>query len=822
LIKDDTINILAEPVREVVCPECEHAIDVSEMDMLAAIKCPECGEDLTVPARLGDFILVEALGSGGMATVYKAYDESLGRYVAVKIMRRKFGQDPKFVERFLKEARAAARINHPNVVQIYSCAARNGQPYIVMELVNGEKFDNMIAEQAPMPERRVIDIAIDIANGLRAASDIGLVHGDIKPANIIFDRNGMAKVADFGLAHFAQEHDERSEIWGTPYYIAPERARKKSQDSRSDIYCLGATLFHALAGEPPFDGETAVDVVMERLKHPAPDLAEIVPGISEGAAKVVGRMLEMEKIRRYPNYNSLLSDLEKAKSEIGSGSESAKKVPRKTGKHKDGENKPGGKKIGARLAIILASLLILAGALYGGWLLMDRMTASEEPEEEPMVEQTVPAEEPLQPFDAERDARLSNILGEMKASTSIASERDLFHFAQGLNENDARRMWCRLLGGVAAILQGKDDKAQGYYDEVATAEGGEEASELPRSLAKFMSGQSESSTAPEGEEWPQWYSDLALLFEGIRELGLGKSEEAVSNLDQYAETEAAGQASWPYSLKGFAEDLARRIRAWQKISASADDMAAKNNFDQALKLLRDRVKTGLFIPLRDSKIEEITAAQKEYQDAEKSKAAAAKAQAEEAARKRRQEEEERKAREAAEQAEKIAAEEKMLEAWEQRAAPLLKANRFDQAEDLLEKLENEITNQSVKQTLEARAVAVERLSALKDFLVSSINSRSYAGGQNILRGKAVSATSQVIIVELAGGVGQTNYDWSRVGPRLVFPMAKYYMSRSDLDAERQAELLMGLAEYAAVHELGVEKRFKDMAEKVKPGISSGD
>jgi hypothetical protein len=273
------------------------------------IKCPACGAQQTVPAKFGAFLLLSRLGSGGMGLVFHAVDRELGRHVAIKVMKRALGDNPDFIRSFKHEAQSAAALNHKNVVQIYSFGQFAGQPYIVMELMGGGALDDMVAK-GPLAESRALEIHVEVTEGLNAASQVGMLHGDVKPANILFSQGGEAKVVDFGLASFiGEEHKQTGQVMGTPYYIAPEKARGKKVDFRSDIYSLGATLFHVLTGKPPFDGATPVDVVMARLKKPAPDVRTRRNDLHPATAALVARMLEAEPTMRYPSYPALLVDI---------------------------------------------------------------------------------------------------------------------------------------------------------------------------------------------------------------------------------------------------------------------------------------------------------------------------------------------------------------------------------------------------------------------------------------------------------------------------------------------------------------------------------
>ncbi|MBU0678259.1 MAG: serine/threonine protein kinase [Verrucomicrobia bacterium] len=309
---DGTIGILSDRVDKIACHKCHASVDVRSVEPFDIVVCSACGAELPVPALLGQFVLLKELGKGAMGAVYKAFDRTLKRNVAIKVMLQSLGRDQQFTENFLREARSLAALNNPNVVQIYSCGQEKGQPYMVMELLDGGRLDDYTERAEQMDEVKLLEIGLEVVKGLKAASTINMVHGDVKPANVLFDKNGTAKVVDFGLARIAQKKQGLGEIWGTPYYIAPEKARKEKEDQRADIYSLGATLFHALAGHPPFEGKTAQDVVIARLRNPAPSLREYRSDLHERTVALIARMLDAEPFKRYPNYDSLLTDFERA------------------------------------------------------------------------------------------------------------------------------------------------------------------------------------------------------------------------------------------------------------------------------------------------------------------------------------------------------------------------------------------------------------------------------------------------------------------------------------------------------------------------------
>jgi RIO-like serine/threonine protein kinase len=253
---------------------------------------------------------------GGMGAVYRARDEALNREVAIKVMQKHLGDDPTFIENFQREAQSAAKLNHPNIAQIYSFGQALGQPYIVMELLSGGSLDRLMADQGPLDPAVVMHIGQQIAEGLREAAEAGLVHGDVKPENILFDNDKNAKLLDFGLA--AMNKSPTAEIWGTPFYIPPEKVKKQPTDFRSDIYSLGATLYHAIANVPPFDGTDVTAVVKARfISDPSPLRSLRGSVVPEEVDEIILRMMAKEPSKRFPTYGSLLSDMRRFLSKAG-------------------------------------------------------------------------------------------------------------------------------------------------------------------------------------------------------------------------------------------------------------------------------------------------------------------------------------------------------------------------------------------------------------------------------------------------------------------------------------------------------------------------
>jgi eukaryotic-like serine/threonine-protein kinase len=257
--------------------------------------------------------LEEIVGTGGMSSVYRAHDRLLERSVALKILHDRYSEDEEYVERFRREARAAARLSHPNIVTVIDRGEQDGRQFIVFEHVAGETLKDVVEREGPLPARRVIELGIEIANALAFAHGNGLVHRDVKPQNVLLNGDGRAKVTDFGIARsqdVEQGMTQTGTVVGTSHYIAPEQARGDPVDEQSDVYSLGAVLYELLTGEVPYPGDNFVAVAMRHLHDPVPDVQERRPDVPSRLAAVVERALQKEPADRFPSMKAFSRALE--------------------------------------------------------------------------------------------------------------------------------------------------------------------------------------------------------------------------------------------------------------------------------------------------------------------------------------------------------------------------------------------------------------------------------------------------------------------------------------------------------------------------------
>jgi serine/threonine protein kinase len=307
----------AEKMITTACPGCQNVIDVTGLEPGDSITCPYCQNEFPITRQFGNFLLERQLGAGGMGTVYLGRDITLDRVVAVKVLRPELVSDQKFMATFLREAEITASLNHPNIVQVYAFGEHESVYYLVVEYISGGSLDERIMSLGSITELEGIEIGIAVARGLECALERGLIHRDIKPGNILFNANNTAKVVDFGLSLSIETTDHfDGEIWGTPYYVAPEKLERLSEDFRSDLYSLGATLFHAISGRPPYEGEDPNAVAMKHLNGNVVSLKAFVPDISDQTTFAVSKAMARNPEDRYASYAEFIAQLEDAKRRI--------------------------------------------------------------------------------------------------------------------------------------------------------------------------------------------------------------------------------------------------------------------------------------------------------------------------------------------------------------------------------------------------------------------------------------------------------------------------------------------------------------------------
>ncbi len=320
---------------------------------------------------LGDrYTLLEVLGDGGMARVYLAHDSVLDREVALKVLREQYADDEGFVERFRREARNAASLNHPNIVQVYDQGRDDdGTYYIAMEYVPGGTLKDRMAKEGPLAPREAAGIASRVAEALGVAHGRGIVHRDIKPQNVLLSASGEAKVADFGIARAASSKTmtETNLILGTAAYMSPEQVRGEPVGPASDLYSLGVVLYEMLTGRLPYEADDPIATAMKHINDPAPHPREVNPAVSEEVDALVVKLLAKQPEDRYASAAGLAEDLKRARDglpqpAVGLVDRTTARIPRDAGRGSSSPASPWAR----RRALVPVVALLLGVALLGG------------------------------------------------------------------------------------------------------------------------------------------------------------------------------------------------------------------------------------------------------------------------------------------------------------------------------------------------------------------------------------------------------------------------------------------------------------------------
>ena len=335
-------------------------MNVAAVAPFSNVECPTCGKHTRVKREFGPYTLVRRHAVGGMSMVFVAQDNTLDREVALKILSEEFSADERRITAFEEEARITASFSHPHVVRVLRTGKSFGRFYIAMEFVPGGHFEHQISERGRIPEVEMLPLAIEVAQGLKAAHSAGLIHRDVKPGNILLDAEGHAKLVDFGLALVTQGGKaQAAEIWATPYYVPPETIEGSPEDFRSDIYAFGATLYHALSGVPSCGEETmSTDILREAKKKVIP-LGTADPSLSAGTCAVVERAMAYSPQDRFSSYDEMIQKLETALKRVRSGaagiSETSGHAARRRARTKQAE-----------IFTLVAAGLVLTAAVAGG------------------------------------------------------------------------------------------------------------------------------------------------------------------------------------------------------------------------------------------------------------------------------------------------------------------------------------------------------------------------------------------------------------------------------------------------------------------------
>jgi eukaryotic-like serine/threonine-protein kinase len=305
-----------KPHKLVACTNCGAKVFIpGDLIPLSTVSCSKCGGLIMMPRSLRQFELRAAIASGGMGTVYRAFDTTLQREVAVKLMKQELLSDNQALEGFYREARACASLNHTNIIHIYTFDEMEGERYLVMELADRGSLDSRIEKEQRVPELDILDIGIKVASALDSALRQGLLHRDIKPGNILFNAEGEPKLIDFGLARNVAA-DAEEDVWGTPYYIAPEKIKREKEDFLSDLYSLAGTLYHALTGHVPFEAPSVEELIAAHIHTPLTPPNIVAPDVTPATSDALVRAMAKNPADRFQSYDEFIMALTASRSQL--------------------------------------------------------------------------------------------------------------------------------------------------------------------------------------------------------------------------------------------------------------------------------------------------------------------------------------------------------------------------------------------------------------------------------------------------------------------------------------------------------------------------
>ena len=525
---------------------------------------------MRVERAFNNFVLVETLGIGGMGTVYKARDTLLDRLVALKLLRKDLGDETDYSTRLQQEARVAASVSHPNVIQVFSSGMDHDQFYLVMELVDHGSLDDLIEQRKRLPEEQVLEAGVQVAKGLRAAHAKGLIHRDVKPANILFADEHTAKIGDFGLAGVAAETAEtRGEIWGTPYYVAPERLDNKPEDFRSDIYSLGATLFHAVAGRAPIEGETNSATALRELKNKPLDVRAVTPQVSAATARIFHRMLAPDPAKRFASYEELVTELQKAQRGLTGEGEISR--PRKTG------------------WLIGAAGLGLAAIGVGIFIFANKP--------KPQVSSGVVSPSAATVSNADLERQFGAAQHELLIGHHKVAQAAFARIALDAKGHQPIYDWVLLNQGLAALIGREKSQARQAFQSVENA-GQAGFAKQDADLASFFLATAKMMAAQgvipaSAATQTQGFESFGLLLFALKDVEQTDVSDAVTLLERFTTAQPTGRFAWIADYKPLARkflDDAKLYLEWKKEPKKAGNIAQLSANLEKLRQMRKNLK----------------------------------------------------------------------------------------------------------------------------------------------------------------------------------------------------------------------------------------
>ena len=570
------------------CPVCDIWMDVTDHAPLAEVRCPNCGQPLQAHRQFNNYRLIALLGEGGMGSVFKAVDRNLNRNVALKILKKECSANEEERAKLEEEARITASINHPHVVKVFSFGEDHGQFYLAMELAEKGSLDDLMGIQQRLSEIQVLQVGIQIAEGLDAALERNLIHRDIKPGNILFSDPHTAKLVDFGLAIVMDEAAHaRGEIWGTPYYIAPEKLDNQLEDFRSDIYSLGGTLFHALAGRPPYEAERASTVALKQLMSQPVSLQAFAPDVSSETAYVINRMLAKNPDQRYASYSELIEHLSYARGKLLERSRHPQRPKERMVLETQASRNLAGLLSLGLLALFIASCVMI-------YVLREKILGVAIPPVAPAASSDGHTAGELK----EMFLRAVQMLGNRQTDQALAAFDRLATFTENAQP---MKNWIRMNGALTTLVAGNGKEAARRFGEIAK-DGNYSVEEADRLLASFFVEASKQLAKPQKRipsSITKLYSNtnfeaFGLLCFALHDWEIGEFEDASSILDTFLKAKIPESENWIEDYKPLAADYygdCNLLAPIEKALPEAINAASAQTLVEKVRSARESLRT---------------------------------------------------------------------------------------------------------------------------------------------------------------------------------------------------------------------------------------
>ncbi len=548
------------------CHACGSPMNVTAVAPFSKVVCPRCGEHTRVKSKFGPYTLLRRHAIGGMSVVFVAHDTTLNREVAVKILNENYSADARRIAAFEEEARITASFSHPHVVRVFTTGRAFDRFFIAMELVVGGHFEHQINERGTIPEREMLPLAIQVAEGLKAALAAGLIHRDIKPGNILLDSAGNAKIVDFGLALLLDKGGtvQAQEIWATPYYVPPETIEGQPEDFRSDMYAFGATMYHALAGKPSCNEESMATNILREAKKKVVPLHTAAARLSPQTCAVVERAMAYMPAKRFQSYDEMIARLNDALKSLRTITGSPPKEPTLTKRREAA-------KLRSERMLTTAGGVAILGALAGSaWWIMRDSPKPHDPPLPPQVGAPIPTPGGGTPSDPATATRIAKLYREARAALEggeYDKARKLFaSLRDDAVAQEPTRTWAGVEAVVMPYLDGKAGEARkeakATAAHAAKAQLGDPAIRqcLLPVLEKIDALPAIAATASEfsGGAAPQ---AMAWLLAGLKNWEMGNLSEAARFFTAVSTLKLTEQDSWAGIYQKIAGDYLADFKA---------------------------------------------------------------------------------------------------------------------------------------------------------------------------------------------------------------------------------------------------------------------